>query len=138
MDKIFNKTIELARAMYPAEFGKNQCRCFHVSALFNKSRLLAVAENKQKTNPRNKFNLISFDIGAKNTCSEMALFLRVKNKFDKLNWRKVVMVNCRIDQRGNIRNSKACPACQNLIKYIGLKYLYHTTESGEFVRQIIY
>lgn len=130
MQKLFKKSLELSRALYPADFGER--RCAHWSFLYSKNRLLVVGENKQKSHPRNRFNVKDFDVALKNCCSELICFVKAKNKFENLNWKKLTMVNVRIDKRGNIKNSRCCPACQNLIKYLGIQEVYHTTDAGTF------
>lgn len=130
MNKICDRTIEIARAACPADFGDR--RCWHISVLYDKNRILAIAENKQKTSPRNRFNLKTFDVSLKSICSELSLFLVAKSKFEKLDWKRLSMVNCRIDKNGNIRNSRPCGSCANLIKYLGLINIYYTNNNGDF------
>mgnify|MGYP007100041426 CR=1 FL=1 len=132
MRAILNKSIELARAMYPANISTDERRCFHFSFIWDKSKLLVAAQNKQGTHPRNRFNLKEFDISLKNQCSEMRAFIIAKSRFEKLNWKKVKMVNVRLNRRGEIKNSRCCPACSNLINYLGIKNLYFTDDNGEF------
>lgn len=135
MQKLFKKSIELSYALYPAELGKK--RCHHFSFVFNKNKLIAVGENKLNTTPRNRFNLTNFDISMKGTCSEMDVFIRAKNKYEKLEWKRLTLINCRIDRNGNIKNSRCCDSCQNLVKYLGIKNIYHTNDSGGFSQQVI-
>lgn len=132
MRRIFQKSLELAWEMYPSNFDDKGCRCFHVSILFDKTKVLAIAENQQKTHPRNLRNVRNFDVSLKNQCSELNLFISAKNKLNKVNWQKLTVVNVRIDQQGNVKNSHPCNACQNLIKYLNARNIYYTNDNGEF------
>jgi hypothetical protein len=42
------------------------------------------------------------------------------------------MVNVRIDLNGKIRNSKPCPFCQNLLKFLDFREVWFTNDSGGF------
>lgn len=132
MKPILKKSIELARAMYPANISIDERRCFHFSFLWDKNKLLVAAQNKQGTHPRNRFNLTHFDIALKNQCSELRAFIIAKSKFEKINWKKIKMINVRIDRRGEIKNSRCCPACENLVKYLEIKDIYYTTDTADF------
>lgn len=128
---IAEKAIELGRALYPIDFSKESRRCFHFSFLFKNNKLLCVGENAQKTHSRNRFNLKEFDVSLKHSCSELILFCRAKKKLN-VNWARATVVNLRIDRNGNIRNSKPCASCQNLIAYLGIKDLYYSMDDGSF------
>ncbi len=133
MQKLFRKSLELSRALFPINIEeRNGRRCVHFSILWDKNRLLVIGENKINTNPRNRFNLRDFDIGMKGTCSELNAFIQAKNKYSDINWKKVTMVNIRIDLNGNIRNSCPCNACKNLITYISPKNIFFSNDNGEF------
>ena len=67
----------------------------------------------------------------KGICSEMNLFTKIKNSYD-VDWRRIKIVNVRISRDGKLRNSAGCPFCYNLMLYLGVPYLYHTTDSEEF------
>lgn len=118
--------------MYPADFGLK--RCFHISCLFDKTKLLIVAENEQKTHPRNLRNVKGFDISLKNRCSELNLFIKAKNRFEKLDWKRLTIINVRIDQNEIVRNSCPCGACQNLLNYLDVRNIFHSTDNGDFSR----
>lgn len=137
MEKLFKKSIELSRALFPADFEKEDRRCFHYSFLFNKTKLLVIAENKDSTHPRNRFNLKEFDISLKGVCSEMSLFLKAKSKFNNLNWKKLTLINVRLNRNGEVSNSCPCNSCKSLINYLGLRNVYHSNESGGFTEYFI-
>jgi len=130
---ILNRSLEIARALYSVDFGGR--RCWHLSLLFERSKLLLIAENSTKTHARNIHNnqKAKFDLGKKQTCSEMVLFRRAKNKFANLKWNRWTLVNIRIDALGQVKNSYPCVHCENLlIDYLKIKKLYYTTEQGDF------
>lgn len=132
MRKQFKKSLELSRALFPTVEERNGRRCIHYSFLFNKTKLILVAENKQSTHTVNRYNLKKFDISLKNICSECRLFLKAKSKFDNLNWKKLTVINVRVNLNGEICNSRPCSACENLLRYISPGEVYYTNNSGEF------
>ena len=137
MQKLFRKSIELSRALFPVNIEeRNGRRCIHYSYLFNKTKLILVAENKQSTHSINRYNLREFDIGQKHICSECRLFLKAKSKFDNLNWRKLTVVNVRINLQGKICNSRPCASCKNLLQFVSPRSVYFTDDHGDFVKYL--
>ena len=37
---------------------------------------------------------------------------------------------CRVNRRGEFRNSKPCAMCHDVLKYVGIKRVYYTTSEG--------
>ena len=37
---------------------------------------------------------------------------------------------CRINRQGQFRNSKPCPMCHEVLKYVGVKRVYYTIDEG--------
>ena len=131
--KILDRSIEVARALYPSKFDER--RCYHWTIVFKGSKLLAIGENKYKTSPRNLRNQTpnGWEIQNKKICSELAAFTKIRTTYQNLNYRKVDVVNIRIDREGKIRNSMPCNFCQSLLgEYLGLRDLWHTNNDGEF------
>lgn len=127
---IFEKSVEIASAMYPNDFGDR--RCFHVSFLYNKNKLICCAENSAKTSPRNRYNS-KWDLGIKGMCSELRVFLMAKNKFENLDWARTTLVNIRIGKDGTIKNSRPCASCRSLIVgYLGMKKIFFSNDLGQF------
>ena len=44
--------------------------------------------------------------------------------------RKACLVNIRLNNQMELRNSKPCPICYNLIKTVGIKRVFYTTDIG--------
>lgn len=131
MNRIFEKSLELARALYPSDFGER--RCWHLSLVFERTKLVIAAENSVKSHPKNLYNLKNFDIAKKGCCSELILARRAR-KFDSLDWRRITFINIRINRNGELKNSAPCSSCQNLLfGYLGVKNCYHTDDDGNFV-----
>lgn len=136
MQTILDRSIDIATALYPTDLSKEKRRTFHFSILYKNNKVLCIAENIHKTHPRNRFNLRDFDVSMKGVCSEMSLFLKVKSKFDNLDWRRLTLVNVRVDRNGQLRNSAPCPACKNLLRYVGVSSVYHTTDKNGFQKYV--
>lgn len=130
--KILTRSLEIARALAPTDFKKEERRCFHFSFIWKNSSLITIGQNNLKTNAKNRFNLKENWILNKKTCSELAAFTKIKSTFNIDMWRRLSMVNVRIDRNGEIRNSHPCPACRNLIAYINPSSVWFTNNLGEF------
>ena len=127
--KIFDKSIELARALMTKDW--NGRRCFHLSFVYRKTQLMVVAENSTKTSSRNRFNSKSVLL-KKGQCSELRAFISIKNKFIDFDWKKSTMVNIRLGRNGELLNSCPCGSCSNLIKYVEVGSLWYSRDEGDF------
>jgi hypothetical protein len=127
--KIFDKSVELARALMTKDW--NGRRCFHLSFVYRKNQLLVVAENSTKTSSRNRFNS-KWDLSKKGQCSELRAFISIKNKFNDFEWKKSTMINVRLGRNGELLNSRPCVSCSNLIKYMEVGSLWYSTDTGNF------
>lgn len=134
--RILNRALEIAKAAYPDNFEGKQ-RSLHWSFLFDKNKLLVMAENGplKRTHPRNRFNSPFIDKGR---CSELNLFLKAKSKLDNPNWKKLILINVRIDRQGNVSYSHPCPACRNLLRYLEMnpRNVFFTGRDGNFQRMV--
>lgn len=137
MNYEFRKSIEIARA----EFDPNYlCRCQHYSFAWYRGTLLAFAKNNPKTHPLNIRNPLKFHTGeinyTKGTCSELALFIKLKNKTN-IPFSKITIINVRIDRNLNLSYSKPCNSCESLIRYIKPKTVFFTDFNGQFEQYTI-
>lgn len=134
MEYKFHKSIELARADYDPN-AKTRCQVF--SYVWYGNRVVAMGRNSHKTHPLNIRNKLKFDDGQelidRGTCSELSSFLRLKNRTN-IPYKKITLVNIRIDKGGRICNSRPCVSCQSLLRYIGIKKVYYTNQDGKFER----
>jgi len=127
--KEFSKSIELARALWERNY---ETRCQHFSFVFYKGRLLTIGRNKIRTHPTNLKNPTNFDsTHSKGICSELAAAIKLKNKTD-ISFSKLIMINVRLDKNLNVKMSRPCSSCQNLIAYLKPKQLYFTDDEGKF------
>lgn len=132
---ILQKSLELARALYPSAF--QELRTFHVSVLWNKNRLLSVGVNKNKTHSRNlrnkKHNREGINISnEKLYCSELACLFSLGKQRYTLDFSKCVLVNIRMDRNGRVALSRPCESCGNLLKYTSPRRVYFTNNEGKF------
>lgn len=131
---IQNRITEIGFALFnPKTHG---ARTFHLSAIINKNRILSLATNSAKTHPLNirnpKFGFDGKEItDTKGTCSELAAFIKAKNK-GNIDFGRCSLINIRIDREGKLRNSRPCFSCSNLIKYMALRSVYFTDDVGNF------
>ena len=135
MSRILNKTLELARALYPTE--ERAVRNFHVSAIWRRNQLLSVGVNNGKTHTRNarnpKHNREGIDISSeKFSCSEIVAMLKLGKMRYTLDFSKCILVNARITRENKIGNSRCCESCRSLVNFLGFKRVYYTNNAGEF------
>ena len=120
--RFLQKSLEIAAALWSPRGNNLEMRCFHVSVVFYKNRILAIGRNKAKSHPLNIRNIPlskhgnTYYLNIKKTCSELSACQILKNKTNILT-KNCILVNVRIDQNGNIRNSRPCPSCSNLLNY---------------------
>ncbi len=123
--------MEIARALYPVDFGAR--RTFHITCIFERTKLISVGENSIKThvinrrNNKNKFNLAE-----KGSCSELQAVLKLKNQRNFVDWKKLSIVNLRINKDNNFCMSRPCSFCQSMLKYFNCRNVYFTNELGKF------
>lgn len=137
----FNKklAINLLKAVevsfYLAEDRGIWQRCRHFSFIFDRSKLLSIGLNSKKTHPKNlkfsylnkKKDVISDQIG---THSELSAILRLENE----NYKKLTLINTRINQKNQFDFSKPCEGCCQMILNFGIKDIYYTNKEGKFIK----
>jgi hypothetical protein len=132
--KIIHKTI---RKAYQNWNPTRQIRCYHYSAAFDGTKLIAFTQN----NPI-KTHTGAYRIGEDFNLpkykefpffhSESRLINKLLNKYNFINpsWKIVVM---RINRCGKILGSKPCVNCSKLLHAVGLNQVYYSTDDGTFV-----
>lgn len=132
---MFDRLVEIAEAIWSP---KHPLRCFHISFVLKKKKIIAIGINSVKTHTSNlkhpKFANsnpslnIKADAGA---CSELQACLKLKNKTN-IKSKKCVLVNIRINKHGEVKNSKPCQSCANLLNYFEFKDVYYSNNEGAF------
>ncbi len=136
MQQILLKSLEIARASFPAE-EKWASRTFHITCIWDKNRLVSVGENSEKTHPLNSRNNVkNFDLSRKRSCSELKSVLRAKKSRNDINWKKMSIVNIRLGRAGEFLMSRPCIFCQSLFRYINCKSIFYTTNQGLFEKYV--
>lgn len=137
--KNLEKFVETFRAIVP-RVDEWEMRTFHATFAVYKGKTLAIGINRRKTHPANlvnkKYNRNGVDFSQNGaTCSELACLTKVRNMTD-IPLSKMVLVNFRVDRKGEIGFSAPCHACQNLCKYLGVKTLFYTDSNGNFIKYL--
>lgn len=130
----FNRLIEIGKALYDPK--NHSSRCYHLSAIYFKNKLIVLAENHARTHTNNlknpKFGFDGRDISStKGSCSEMLAVTKFKNK-TSIPFNRCVLVNIRINKLNEITNSAPCPSCQSLLRNFKFKSVYFTDNNGVF------
>lgn len=134
-----NKILEKAKEMAYAAWNPpgHDSRCFHISFIAYKSRIILFDTNKTQTHPINFFNrkiVRGVDVTEfKGTCSELSCLLRLQ-KMTNIPYSKCSLINIRIKKTGEIGMSRPCGSCENLLKFIGFKEVIYTDDNGNWIR----
>jgi len=126
----FTKYIDITKALMNEGF---ETKTFHTSFIIKKNRLQKIGVNINKTHPANlKYKYFAKDgvdirsmVGVH---SELSAIL----KYGKEDCSDCVFINIRIDKNGKLALSKPCKGCQDLLKKVGYKKLYYSTNMGTF------
>jgi len=123
------KCISLTKALHELD---SDLKCQHFSFIFHKNRIITIGKNSKKSNPTNRRNpktgTNGEQISDKYTCSELNAFIQFKD-LTNIDFSKTNLVTTRIDRNGEIRNSKPCTSCQNLIKFLNPKKIFYSLDS---------
>lgn len=131
-DKMLYKAVEIAKDLW--QKNDDACRCFVVTAAFYKGKLLFIERNKSKSHTFNIKNPLATREGhmtKERTCAEARTVIRIKNK-SNINFRKIELVNVRIDKNGKIKNSRPCNSCQKFLSYFEFKVIHYSNNQGGF------
>ena len=105
---------------------KNNMRCFHVSGIFYKKKLISVGFNKDITHPKTKrFN---YHNHAK---MHAELNACIKGKLENYSGHTIAIL--RINANNNLAHSCPCAGCRDLIRQLGFSKVYYTNENGCWV-----
>lgn len=132
--KIIEKTI---RKAYNNWNPTRLIRCYHYSAAFDGTKLIAFTQNNPiKTHTGayrigEDFNLPKYK-EFPYYHSESRLISKLLDRYNTIDpsWSIVVM---RINRRGLVLGSKPCENCDKLLNAVGLTDIYYSTDSGNFV-----
>ena len=136
--KILEKIKEIAFA-FDRELFPN--RSLHLSFIIYKGRIISIGQNSKKTHPTNlknkKINREGINISPiKGTCSELSAIKKLK-ALTNIPTDKCQLINIRINKNNQIRMSKPCVSCDNLLAYHSFQSVWFSDEKGEFKRLIV-
>ena len=122
----FSRLIDIAKALY-----HQNLRCFHVTFILKKGKILSIGTNSSKTHPRNtRLNYrgqdgsdLRYQIG---THAELSAVLR----YGAEDCSDCIFVNIRVDKNGQLLYSHPCAGCSSLMRQIGFKKFYYSTVNG--------
>lgn len=128
MNKKITRVLELARLLQPEkQTGKN----FHVSAAFQKSKIIAIAwNNYQEANLSHVFGEYLPTRGGANyqagRHSEAQLLKKIKTPTKDL-----TIVNVRLGRKGEAMIARCCPNCERILRERGFKKLLYSISENE-------
>lgn len=138
MDKKFNRSLQIAKALFDPAF---PIRCFHLSFIWYKNRLVSVGQNTIKTHTHHKFNPKINTEGEnvsefKKTCSEFNSLNKIR-RLTNIPFSKCTLINIRINRNGQLSNSRPCVSCDSLLNYLNIKEIFFTNNEGLFEKYLI-
>lgn len=127
---MFAKYIEITKALMSDGF---DTKTFHTTFIIRKSRIQKIGTNAKKTHPINLqykyYGNDGTDIRATvGVHSELSAVL----KYGKEDCSDCTFINVRIDKNGKTAISKPCLGCQSLLRQVGFKKVYYSTNLNSF------
>lgn len=131
MDKRFEKIKEVAYALYPKKTSGG--RCFHLTGIFWRSRLISIGINNYK-----KSHPIAARAGYRNgegqhyisgTHSELSSIIKLGEE----DCSDYDFYNIRILKNGDIGGSKPCFGCSKIVREVGFNSFKYTDDNGELI-----
>lgn len=122
---------EIALALYPPGF---DLRCYHVTFILRKGKIVTIGLNNSKTNTKN----LKYDYFASNgddlrricgTHSEISSLIRGGRE----DYSNFDFVNIRLDRQGKLLYSRPCRGCSSALQQVGFRRFYYTERNGEMV-----
>lgn len=116
-----------------SDFPKHRIGC----AVVYKHRLISSGCNRQTTHPKQReLNKERFEEDSIHHWkhAELSALLPLMNRKD-IEWNKVKLYLYREFKNGNKALSRPCKSCQRLIKELGIKRVFYTTNSG-YIQEI--
>lgn len=98
-----------------------------------KGSIIASAWNTNKTSPlQAKYNVYRFNADTPNKMHcETSLIQKIRWKFgDSIDWNKVHIYLYREYKNGKLAPSRCCSSCMAMLRELGIKKIYYTTENG--------
>lgn len=123
----FNIAREVARS---SDFPKIQIGCVAVY----QHKIISTGFNSNKTHPRQKeYNKYRFPVdapGSNHTChAELSCLVPLMSRHD-IDFRYISLYVYREYSNGQLAIARPCESCYKLIKDLGIRNIYYTTQSG--------
>ena len=104
------------------------------AVLIYKGKVMSVGWNSTKTSPLqkslNKFRHYELDCGAAHHTLHAEVACLIKAKDLNIDWGRASIFVYRIKKDGSPGMARPCKGCQALIKSMGIKNIYFSTENG--------
>ena len=119
----FNRFEEIARALVPKHRGS--LRCFHVSGLYKKNRLISIGFNQEKTHPKiKKYNYYN---GA-GKHAEFSACIRGGEE----DYSDHTMLVLRVDKNNRLNYSRPCAGCIHCLQQFNIEKVFYTDKLGHW------
>ena len=133
MNKMLEKCVEITKGLKPQ---KQNGRSFHTTFIFHKNRILSIGHNDYKK--MHPYHRMGKYVGYKTNPhlyqpalhSEISAILKLGEE----DLSKYCFVNVRVDANNNLALSKPCPNCERVLRQVGFRRLFYSSEKGFFER----
>lgn len=105
----------------------NQSKFRHGAVLVKGGSIINTASNKQKYNSFGNRFRNTYTCGHATHHAELSCILGI----DKNKTHGATMYVARINNQGEFRNSRPCPMCQEVLKFVGVKRVVFTKNDGQ-------
>lgn len=132
----FQRYIDIARSLHEKD---SPVRCQHTATIVWKGRIVSIGRNTKKTSSYNLYNPKIGNIDGRDitsTCGTCAESVAIKRLIRKSNipFEKTKMFVVRINNNGQIANSKLCYSCASLTRFFEIGEVFYTTDNGTWER----
>ena len=130
---ILEESFDIALSLLPkAKINRNtKNKFFHFAFGYRKNKLLAIGQNNPEKTHTQAFILakrFNGDINHPYLHAETDLISRLWGKYYIDNSLKVVVI--RLNKRGELRCSKPCDQCDNILSALGISKIWWSTDNG--------
>jgi hypothetical protein len=137
---IVDRSLNLARSLFPTIYdGKKKYRTFHFSFAWKSNRLLSIGQNDpENTNAKAMWFARKFrnrqQVRYPYLHAEVDMLSKLWGRYYIDSRMKVVVV--RINSNGELKNSKPCPSCSNILEALGVDKVWHSNSQGNIIRLV--
>lgn len=130
--KCFDKSFDLSVSLLGGCVNK---KTYHFSFIFKRNKLISIGQNKIEESPK----VVQF--ARRHNIEQMKKWPYLHSEIDAISkvWGRIYLdstytiVNVRLSKKGELRMSKPCASCHEVISCLGIKVVYSTEDGYEIL-----